>query len=76
MAESKEVEEVKSNKFTDFFSNKITKIVSWTVLFVDLVILIIGGAKVEEIDNAYVIIAGIIGGVTALISFITSKTKK
>lgn len=72
----KAVEEPKTSKFIDFFKNKITKTVSWIVLFVAIASLIIGGAKAEDINNAVVIVGGIIAGFSALIAFITSMVKK
>lgn len=64
------------DKIKAFFTNKITKIVSWVVLAVVSTVLIIGGATVENINSGVTLIAGIVSAVSALIAFITSMVKK
>lgn len=63
-------------KIKAFFENKITKIVCWVVLAVDIVGLIIGGATVETINSGVVLVGGIVAAVAAFIAFIIDSVHK
>lgn len=63
------------DKIKAFFQNKVTIIVSWVVLFLDLAALIVGGATKETITTGVGLIFGIIGAVAAFIAFICGKSK-
>lgn len=64
------------DKIKAFFSNKITKIVSWIILALDVVALFIGGATEGDINNGTALTLAVVGALSALIAFISSKTKK
>lgn len=64
------------DKVKAFFSNSITKIVSWVVLAVSSVILIIGGVTGSEISTSVSMIEGIVAAVAALIAFIAERVTK
>lgn len=63
-------------KIKAFFEKKITKIVCWVVLAVDIVGLIIGGATVESINSGVVLVGGIVAAVAAFIAFIIDSVHK
>lgn len=62
-------------KIKAFFNNKVTKIVAWSVLALDVVVLILGGATTEVISSGVALVAGIVAAVAALVAFIASKIK-
>lgn len=59
----------------DFFKKKIVKLVSWILLAVVSVILILGGANVEEISGGVVLAAGIVSAVSSIVAFIAERLK-
>ncbi len=63
------------DKIKAFFNNKVTKIVAWSVLALDVVVLILGGAKTEVISSGVALVAGVVAAVAALVAFIASKIK-
>ncbi len=63
------------DKIKAFFNNKVTKIVAWSVLALDVVVLILGGATTEVISSGVALVAGIVAAVAALVAFIASKIK-
>ena len=64
------------DKIKAFFNNKITKIVCWVVLALDVIGLILGGASVADIGKGTELVAGIISAVALLIAFISSMINK
>lgn len=64
------------DKIKAFFSNKVTQIVAWVLLAVDVVALIIGGATVDSISSGVALTGGIVAAVAALVAFISSQIKK
>ncbi|MCQ2125102.1 MAG: hypothetical protein MJZ25_13055 [Fibrobacter sp.] len=60
----------------DFLKNKWTQIVAWVVLALDTVVLIIGGATLEELSNGLVLTSAIVAAVSALIAFIAERVKE
>lgn len=63
------------DKIKAFFNNKVTKIVAWSVLALDVVVLILGGATTEVISSGVALVAGIVAAVAAFVAFIASKIK-
>ena len=64
------------DKIKAFLNNKIVKIVAWVVLFLDVVLLIVGGTTAKEIGDGVQLIAGIVGAVALFIAFVAGKIKK
>lgn len=64
------------NKIKAFFDNKITKLVEFILIAISCGGLIIAGVTVEEIAKVPAMVAGILGAISALITFITSIVKK
>lgn len=62
-------------KIKSFFSNKITKLVSWIVLALAVVSLILGGATQEVIASGVALVIGIIAAVAAFIVFLCEQTE-
>lgn len=60
----------------DFFNNKVVKVVCWVVLALVSAVLILGGITPVEIGEGVELVGGIITAVSALIIFISGKTKK
>lgn len=63
-------------KIKAFFSDKVTKIVSWIVLALAVVTLVIGGATEVEITSGIALVIGIVGAVSAFIAFLCERLKK
>ena len=63
-------------KIKAFFSNKITKVVSWIVMFLDIASLILGGATEVEIADGVKLIMGIVGAIALFVVFICGKQKE
>lgn len=63
----------------DFLKNKIVQIILWTVLIVDIALLIIAGFTQEQISGVLVAVAGIVAAVVALVmmivKYINGKTE-
>ena len=64
------------DKIKAFFNNKITKIICWVVLALDVIGLILGGASVADIGKGTELVVGIISAVALLIAFISSMINK
>ena len=64
------------DKIKAFFQSKVTKIVSWVVLALDVICLILGGTSTVEISDGVGLIAAIVAAVAALIAFIAERVKK
>ena len=64
------------DKIKAFFQSKVTKIVSWVVLTLDVICLILGGTSTVEISDGVGLIAAIVAAVAALIAFIAERVKK
>lgn len=60
----------------DFFKNIWTKIVSWVLLAVCVVVLILGGSSAGDISRAVELTAAIVAAVAALVAFITERIKE
>lgn len=63
-------------KIKAFFQNKITKIVAWIVLALDIVVLFLGNVTESEIVNGVKMIFVIIAGVAMFIAFISERVSK
>jgi len=63
-------------EYMDFFKKKIVKLVAWVLLACCSVVLIMGGANVEQISGGVVLVAGIVTAVSALVAFIAEKLKE
>lgn len=64
------------NKIKAFFNNKITKTVEFILIAICCGGLIFAGVTVEEVAKVPALVAGILGAISALITFITSIVKK
>lgn len=64
------------DKIKAFFDNKITKTVEFILIAICCGGLIFAGVKVEEVAKVPALVAGILGAISALITFITSIVKK
>ena len=64
------------DKIKAFFDNKITKTVEFILIAICCGGLIFAGATVEEVAKVPALVAGILGAISALITFITSIVKK
>ena len=64
------------DKLKAFFSNKITRIVSWVLLIICSVILIIGGTTADDISNVVILLIGSINALASMIAFIGTLVKK
>lgn len=62
-------------KIKSFFSNKITKLVSWLVLALAVVFLILGGATQEVIASGIALVIGIVAAVAAFVVFLCEQTQ-
>ncbi len=63
-------------KIKAFFQNKITKIVAWIVLALDIVVLFLGNVTESEIVDGVKMIFVIIAGVAMFIAFISERVSK
>jgi type IV secretory pathway VirB2 component (pilin) len=64
------------DKIKAFFDNKITKTVEFILIAICCGGLIFAGVTVEEVAKVPALVAGILGAISALITFITSIVKK
>ena len=64
------------DKTKAFFDNKITKTVEFILIAICCGGLIFAGVTVEEVAKVPALVAGILGAISALITFITSIVKK
>ena len=64
------------DKIKAFFNNKITKTVEFILIALCCGGLIYAGVTVEEVAKVPALVAGILGAISALITFITSIVKK
>ena len=64
------------DKIKSFFQSKVTKIVSWVVLALDVICLVLGGTKTVEITDGVGLIAAIVAAVAAFVAFISERVKK
>jgi hypothetical protein len=64
------------DKIKAFFNNKITKTVEFILIAICCGGLIFAGVTVEEVAKVPALVAGILGAISALITFITSIVKK
>lgn len=64
------------DKIKSFFQSKVTKIVSWVVLALDVVCLVLGGTNTVEITDGVGLIAAIVAAVAAFVAFISERVKK
>jgi type IV secretory pathway VirB2 component (pilin) len=64
------------DKIKEFFNNKITKTVEFILIAICCGGLIFAGVTVEEVAKVPALVAGILGAISALITFITSIVKK
>lgn len=62
-------------KVKAFFNKKVTKIVAWVVLFLDIVVLVIGNVTKAELTNAVELAFVGIGAIVAIVAFITESIK-
>lgn len=62
-------------KVKAFFNKKVTKIVAWAVLFLDIVVLVIGNVTKAELTNAVELAFVGIGAIVAIVAFITERIK-
>ncbi|MEE3497816.1 MAG: hypothetical protein VZS12_01615 [Ruminococcus bromii] len=60
-------------KIKAFFQNKITKIVAWIVLALDIVVLFLGNVTESEIVDGVKMIFVIIAGIAMFIAFIAER---
>ena len=65
-----------ANKIIAFFENKIVKTVEFVLIALCCVGLGLAGVKAEEIAKIPALVFAILGGVSALIAYITSIVKK
>lgn len=63
-------------KIKAFFQNKITKIVAWLVLALDIVVLFLGNVTESEIVDGVKMVFVIIAGVAMFIAFISERVSK
>lgn len=63
-------------KIKAFFQNKITKIVAWVVLALDIVVLFLGNVTESEIVDGVKMVFVIISGVAMFIAFISERVSK
>lgn len=63
-------------KIKAFFQNKITKIVAWIVLALDIVVLFLGSVTETEIIDGVKMVFVIIAGVAMFIAFISERVSK
>ena len=64
------------DKIKAYFNNKITKTVEFILIAICCGGLIFAGVTVEEVAKVPALVAGILGAISALITFITSIVKK
>lgn len=64
------------DKIKAFINNKITKTVEFILIAICCGGLIFAGVTVEEVAKVPALVAGILGAISALITFITSIVKK
>ena len=64
------------DKIKAFFDNKITKTIEFILIAICCGGLIFAGVTVEEVAKVPALVAGILGAISALITFITSIVKK
>ena len=64
------------DKIKAFFNNKITKTAEFILIAICCGGLIFAGVTVEEVAKVPALVAGILGAISALITFITSIVKK
>jgi hypothetical protein len=64
------------DKIKSFFQSKVTKIVSWVVLALDVICLVLGGTNTVEITDGVGLIAAIVAAVAAFVAFISERVKK
>lgn len=62
-------------KVKAFFNKKVTKIVAWVVLFLDIVVLVIGGVTKAELTNAVELALVGIAAIVAIVAFISERIK-
>lgn len=62
-------------KVKAFFSKKVTKVVAWVVLFLDIVVLVAGGVTKAELTNAVELALVGIAAIVAIVAFITERIK-
>lgn len=65
-----------ANKFLSFLENKIVKTVEFVLIALCCAGLALAGVKAEEIAKIPALVFAILGGVSALIAYITSLVKK
>ena len=63
-------------KIKAFFSNKITKIVSWIILGIATVALLIGGVTQADVSDGLELLMYIVDAVAVFITFITERSGK
>ena len=63
-------------KIKAFFSNKITKIVSWIILGIATVALLIGGVTQADVSDGLKLLMYIVDAVAVFITFITERSSK
>lgn len=64
------------DKIKAFFQSKVTKIVAWVILALDVICLILGGVTTTQISDGVVLTAAIVAAIAALIAFIAERIKK
>ena len=64
------------DKIKAFFNSKITKTVEFILIALCCGGLIFAGVTVEEVAKVPALVAGILGAISALVTFITSIVKK
>lgn len=60
----------------DFFKKTWVKVTAWVVLFLDLVVLFLGGVTQKEISSGVELAFIAIGAIAGIIAFITEHVKK
>lgn len=63
-------------KIKAFFSNKITKIVSWIILGIATVSLLIGGVTQADVSDGLKLLMYIVDAVAVFVTFITERSGK
>lgn len=63
-------------KIKAFFSNKITKIVSWIILGIATVSLLIGGVTQADVSDGLKLFMYIVDAVAVFVTFITERSGK
>lgn len=63
-------------KIKSFFSATATKIVAWVVLFLDIVVLVIGGVTQTEVSTGVELVFIAISAIAGIIAFICERVKK